>query len=62
MFVLIVPFGMALAGTSVGNGRDAYQTPMGQLAVVVALTMIVACWLWAGLIMRLPDEERVLHQ
>jgi tight adherence protein B len=61
-FVLIVPFGMALAGMSVGNGREAYQTPTGQLAVVAALVMVVGCWFWAGQIMRLPDEERVFHQ
>lgn len=58
-FVLIVPFGMALAGMSVGNGRAAYQTPLGQLLVVVALGMVVACWIWAGLVMRLPETERV---
>lgn len=61
-FVLIVPLGMAFAGMSVGNGRAAYQTPMGQLAVVAALAMVVGCWVWAGFVMRLPDEERVFHQ
>jgi len=61
-FVLIVPFGMAMAGMSVGNGREAYQTPLGQVAVAVALFMVVACWVWAGQVMRLPDEERVFHQ
>jgi len=58
-FVLIVPLGMALVGLSIGNGRQAYQTPTGQLIVVVALTLVVACWTWAGRIMALPDEERV---
>lgn len=61
-FVLIVPLGMAFAGMSVGNGRAAYQTPAGQLAVVAALAMVVLCWVWAGLVMRLPAEERVFHQ
>ena len=60
-FVLIVPLGMAFAGMSVGNGREAYQTPSGQLVVAVALGLVVACWLWAGRVMRLPDEERVFH-
>lgn len=60
-FVLIVPLGMALAGMSVGNGRMAYQTPTGQLAVVVALAMIMLCWIWAGRLMRLPDDERVFR-
>ncbi len=58
-FVLLVPLGMAAAGLSVGNGRSAYQTPFGQLAVLIALAMIVACWLWAGQMLRLPEEERV---
>lgn len=58
-FVLVVPAGMALAGMSVGTGRAAYQTSGGQLAVVVAIGLVVACWLWAGRIMVLPEEERV---
>jgi tight adherence protein B len=58
-FVLIVPAGMALAGMSVGTGRAAYETAMGQLLVVVAIGLVVACWVWAGRIMVLPEEERV---
>jgi tight adherence protein B len=58
-FVLIVPLGVALAGMSIGDGREAYATASGQLAVVVALAMVGACWLWAGRLMRLPDEDRV---
>lgn len=58
-FVLIVPAGMALAGMSVGTGRAAYQTPTGQLLVVAALLLVVGCWIWAGRIMALPQEERV---
>jgi len=58
-FVLIVPLGMAFAGMSVGNGREAYQRPMGQLVVVFALALVVLCWVWAGWVMRLPQEERV---
>lgn len=58
-FVLIVPFGMALAGMSVGNGRSAYQEPQGQLVVVMAMFLVLACWMWAGRIMQIPDEERV---
>ena len=61
-FVLIVPIGMALAGMSVGNGRAAYQTALGQVAVVAGVGMVIACWLWAGRIMRLPEEERVFHE
>jgi tight adherence protein B len=58
-FVLAVPLGMALAGLSIGSGRAAYRTAGGQVAVVVALVLLVGCWIWAGRIMRLPDEERV---
>jgi tight adherence protein B len=59
-FVLIVPVGMAVAGLSIGTGRTAYETPLGQLAVVLGIASLVACWLWAGRLMRLPEEERVL--
>jgi tight adherence protein B len=59
-FVLVVPLGMALAGMSVGDGRAAYREPGGQLAVAVAMGLVLACWLWAGRIMRLPEEPRVL--
>jgi tight adherence protein B len=58
-FVLVVPLGMALVGLSIGDGRAAYETALGQIVVVAALAMIVVCWWWAGRIMRLPDEERV---
>jgi tight adherence protein B len=58
-FVLLVPAGMALAGLTIGNGRAAYQTPAGQVLVLVALALTGLCWLWAGRIMRLPSEQRV---
>lgn len=58
-FVLIVPLGMALAGLSIGTGRSAYGTDVGQALVTAALSMIIACWVWAGRIMRLPTERRV---
>jgi tight adherence protein B len=58
-FVLIVPAGMAFAGMSVGTGRTAYQTPMGQVLVVVAIAIVGACWVWAGRIMIVPEEQRV---
>ncbi|MCD9622367.1 type II secretion system F family protein [Rhabdothermincola salaria] len=58
-FVLLVPLGMAAAGLSVGNGRSAYQTPLGQVAVLVAIGMVAACWAWAGRILRLPEQDRV---
>jgi tight adherence protein B len=60
-FVLIVPLGMAAVGLTIGRGRDAYTTPLGQVLIVVALFMIVACWAWASVIMRLPTEERVFQ-
>lgn len=59
-FVLLVPAGMAMAGMSVGDGRAAYRTAVGQTIVVFALSVIVGCWLWAGHFMRLPPQQRVL--
>jgi tight adherence protein B len=58
-FVLIVPLGMALAGLSIGTGREAYQTALGQVLVALGLFVVVGCWLWAGRLMQLPEEERV---
>lgn len=60
-FVLIVPLAMAVIGLSIGEGRAAYATPTGQLLVMVAIALIGACWVWAGRVMRLPAEQRVLH-
>lgn len=59
LFVLIVPLGMALAGMSVGDGRAAYATAAGQLGVALALGVLAACWIWASVLLRLPEEERV---
>ena len=60
-FVLFVPVGMALVGLSIGGGRDAYRSASGQVAAVAAVAMVIACWMWSGRIMRLPEEERVFH-
>jgi hypothetical protein len=30
--------------------------------VVLAIATVVACWLWAGRIMRLPEEDRVFYE
>lgn len=61
MFVLAVPAGMALAGVSIGNGRAAYQSAAGQVAVMVALVMVIGSWVWAGRVMRLPEQQRVFR-
>lgn len=61
-FVLFVPLGMALAGLSIGDGRAAYETPTGQVGVVLAVAMVIGCWLWSGRIMTLPDEQRVFFE
>jgi len=61
-FTLLVPLGMALAGLAIGNGRAAYETAAGQLVAVAGVAMVVGCWLWAGRIMRLPEELRVFHE
>lgn len=58
-FVLVVPAGMALAGLSIGTGRSAYASPGGQAAVALGLLVVAACWMWAGVLLRLPEEERV---
>jgi tight adherence protein B len=58
-FVLIVPFGMAVVGVGIGDGREAFGTPTGQLGVLVAFGMMAGCWVWAGQLLKLPEEERV---
>ena len=60
-FVLLVPLGMALAGLAIGTGRSAYETTGGQVAVGLGLVAVVACWLWSGRLMRLPEEPRVFR-
>jgi tight adherence protein B len=61
-FVLLVPLGMALVGMSIGNGRAAYATPTGQAMVALGIGAVVACWVWAGRLLRLPEEERVFDE
>jgi len=61
-FVLAVPVGMALCGLSIGTGRRAYATLGGQILVVVGITAIAICWVWAGRLLRLPSEERVFRR
>lgn len=58
-FVLLVPCGMVVAGMSIGTGRAAYATPWGQTMVVLGLLVVAVCWLWAGRLLKLPEEERV---
>lgn len=58
-FVLVVPLGMAAAGSLIGTGRHAYGTALGQLLVLTAMALMALCWLWAGRFLRLPDTERV---
>ena len=59
-FVVVVPVGMLLAGLSVGQGAAAYRTHDGGLLVGVAGAMVAVCWWWAGSLMRVPAERRVL--
>lgn len=58
-FVLLVPLGMAMVGLSVGNGRAAYATPWGQSLVVLGIAAVGVCWVWAGRLLKLPEEQRV---
>lgn len=60
-FVLVVPLGMALVGLTIGDGRAAYRTATGQALVLVGIAVVAVCWVWAGRIMRLPDEQRVFR-
>jgi len=62
LFVLAVPAGMAMAGLSIGNGRAAFGTPLGQAIAVFALLIVILCWVWAGRVMRLPETKRVFVQ
>jgi tight adherence protein B len=61
-FTLAVPIGMAMVGMSIGNGRASYQTGGGQIALLLAILCTAGCWLWAGRIMRLPEQQRVLDR
>lgn len=61
-FVIIVPAGMAFAGLNLGDGRVAYGSSGGQVATVVAITMVAGCWWWAGRIMATPDQRRVFDR
>ena len=60
-FVLVVPIGMALAGSLIGDGRRSYASPTGQLIVLAALALVAGCWIWAGRYLRLPQAGRVFR-
>jgi tight adherence protein B len=61
-FVILVPVGMTLAGLAIGPGRAAYASTGGQVGAAAAAAMVAVCWVWAGQLMRLPDEQRVFHE
>ena len=61
-FVLAVPLGMALVGMSIGDGRGAYRSSGGQVAVITGMVLVAGCWMWASRIMRLPEQERVFDR
>ena len=58
-FVIAVPFGMAFAGMSLGDGRAAYASASGQIMVAVGLGLVAVCWVWSGSMLKLPDQGRV---
>ncbi len=62
LFVIVVPVGMALVGLNIGDGREAFRSATGQALVLVAFALMAACWVWAGQLLRLPEEERVFFQ
>lgn len=59
-FVLVVPLSMGAIGLTIGEGRAAYAEPGAQVVIMAAFGLMGACWLWAGRLMALPREERVL--
>ena len=59
LFVLVVPVGMAVVGLAIGDGREAYATALAQLMILGAFALMALCWVWAGYLMRLPEEDRV---
>ncbi len=61
-FTLVVPVGMSLVGMTIGDGRDSYRTPQGQLALLLAVVCTLGCWLWASRVMTLPEQKRVLDK
>jgi tight adherence protein B len=60
-FVILVPAGMAVAGMSLGNGREAFRSGSGQLLAVAAIVMVGACWAWSARLLRLPQQQRVFR-
>ena len=58
-FVLLVPLGMAGVGTTIGTGRAAYRSGVGQAMVLTGIAVVVACWWSAGRLLRMPRDERV---
>ena len=60
-FVVIVPAGMAIVGSFVGDGRAAYQSVTGQATVMLALVVMAGCWVWAGRLLRVPAPPRVFR-
>jgi tight adherence protein B len=58
-FTLVVPLGMAVVGMGIGDGRDAYRTPLAQVLVAAGLAVMAGCWFWASRVLRLPVDRRV---
>lgn len=61
-FVLLVPLGMAAAGLSLGDGRDAYREPWGQALVAIGIMLVALCWGWSAQMLKLPEEQRVFER
>lgn len=59
--VLVVPLGMAAAGSLIGTGRSAYSSPGGQLVVAVAAVLVAGCWAWSSRYLRMPSPPRLFN-
>lgn len=60
--VLIVPLGMAAAGSLIGTGRSAYSTPGGQAVVALAAFLVAGCWSWSSTYLRMPAPPRLFRR
>lgn len=61
-FVIVVPAGMGFAGLQLGDGTGSFDSAPAQAAAIAAVAMIAGCWWWAGRMMHMPTDRRVLDR